>query len=165
MLIEKTNPLQIVLEVYASNPDGSVKTNIATSSVRVYHINGVSEVEDLVPTAMTQVGTTNVWKYVWAPSSLAANNYLVEYTLVDSDDLIAKSGEDLVVGYLESKIDSIATNVSTIKSVQLGRWQITSDNRLILYKEDGVSIITQFNLFDIEGNPTTENVADRRGVV
>jgi hypothetical protein len=70
MLIEKTNPTQIILEVYASNPDGSIKTNITTANVRVYHIVGGNEVVDLVTTPMVQIGSTNVWRYVWILSTL-----------------------------------------------------------------------------------------------
>jgi hypothetical protein len=161
MLIEKINSTQIVLEVYASNPDGSIKTNITTANVRVYHVAGGSEVVDLISTSMVQVGSTNVWRYVWAPATLSENKYIAEYSLVDSDGLTAKSGEDLVVGYLESKVDIIATDVNIIKEVQLGRWQITADNKLTLYKEDGVTVITQFNLYDIDGKPSIDAVTDR----
>ena len=160
MLIAQINPTQIILEVYVTGPDGAVKTDITTANVRVYHLASGVEVIDLISTAMTQVSTTNVWRYIWAPGSLASNNYIAEYTLIDSSNLTSKTAEDISIGYLESKIDTVSANVTTIKSVQLGRWKIVA-NQLILYKEDNTTIIATFNLFDSVGNPTSDSVTDR----
>lgn len=160
MIIEKTNPNQMVLEVFASNSDGSEKTNIVTANVRVYHVAGGVEIEDLASTAMSQVGSTNIWRYVWKPANLSANKYTAEYTLVDSGSLTATSGEDIVVGYLESKIDTISTNVNTIKEIETGRWKIVN-NQLLLYGSDNTTLIATFNLFDSSGLPTSENPMDR----
>jgi uncharacterized protein (UPF0333 family) len=160
MIIEKTNPNQVVLEVLASNPDGSQKLDVVSAKVRIYHIVGGVEVEDLTTTDLVQIGATNVWRYVWIPVSLAVNSYIAEYTLVDGDGLTGVSGENIVIGYLESKVDDIATDVRLIKEIETGRWKIVSD-QLILYKSDNITEVARFNLFDATGAPTSDSPADR----
>ena len=44
--------------------------------------------------------------------------------------------------------------------IQYGRWYI-NNNQMIFYKEDNVTEVARFNLFDDNGNPTMDAVFDR----
>jgi len=111
MIIEKINPSQISLAITLQNYDGSAKTNISSATVRVYHIATGSEVDDLSAQSLVQVGSTNVWRYIWTPGTLAANSYVAEYSITDSDSINAKFKEDIIIGYLETKVDSIQSSI------------------------------------------------------
>ena len=61
----------------------------------------------------------------------------------------------------ESTVQDIKTAVDFIKDVEGGRWLI-KDNQMIFYKEDNVTEVARFNLYDKDGNPAEENVYERR---
>ena len=83
MLIDTTNPSQIVLQVQAVLIDGTPVPTLSSASVRVYHIAAGVEVADLAATPLVQVGATSFWRYIWKPAALAVGHYFAEYTLVD----------------------------------------------------------------------------------
>jgi hypothetical protein len=159
-MITTISPSQLVLDIVALKPDGDAKTNVTSATVRVFKIVSGSEVDVLSLQALTQVGSTNVYRYVWTPGTLDAGNYLIEYKLEDSDSLLTTVHEELVAGYLEADIDAIASDVEVIKKIETGRWKIIA-NQLILYGPDNTTEIARFNLFDSSGNPTSDAVADR----
>jgi hypothetical protein len=39
----------------------------------------------------------SVWRYVWNPDSLDVGEYSIEYRLIDVDDAVIVTGEDLIV--------------------------------------------------------------------
>jgi hypothetical protein len=59
-----------------------------------------------------------------------------------------------------SMVNSITGSIQMIYDVSTGRWKMTG-NQLILYKEDNVTIVHKFNLFDDLGNPTMDAVFER----
>lgn len=50
-----------------------------------------------------------------------------------------------------------------LRAVNAGRVQLDS-NQMIIFKPDNVTEVARFNLFDKNGNPATQNVADRQRV-
>jgi len=112
MLIDTTNPAQVVLQIQSIKADGSPETVLVSAVVRVYHIAGGVEVVDLASTPLVQVGATSFWRYVWVPGILAVGHYFAEYTLVDALAVTKKSVEDI-------DIRDIATNTN----LQLMRYQ------------------------------------------
>jgi hypothetical protein len=89
---------EVTLQVYAKLQNGAKNLNIASGTVRVYHMVSGSEVEDRTSVALTQVGSTNKWRYTWNPVSLAAGEYTAEYSLLDNDGLNFVGQEDITVG-------------------------------------------------------------------
>lgn len=59
-------------------------------------------------------------------------------------------------------IDDVAVDLSFIKSIEEGKWEIVN-NQMILYDVNLVEVI-RFNLFDNVGNPTSENIYKRERV-
>lgn len=146
MIIVKTDPAQIVLEIEMQNFDGSAKTDISSATVRVYHISGGSEVDDLAEVSLVQVGSTNKWRYDWQPSNLSAGYYIAEYDVTDDDGINALFREDIIVGYLYDDIE-------ILKKIETGRWKIVN-NQMVFYDEDGETPLLTFNLLDDNSNPT-----------
>lgn len=97
------DPTQVVLEIHIENFDGTSKTDIASGNVRVYHVTGAGETDDLSSTPLVSIGA-GVWRYRWVPVSLAEGYYIAEYTLTDNDGKIGVFNEDIFVGYLESEV-------------------------------------------------------------
>ena len=159
MLIDMPDPSQVALQVVAQDSNGTPKSNVVSASVRVYHIVGGVEVDVLGATALTQVGTSSTWRYVWEPVSLGSGQYVVEYSL--SDDLGATfvGVEDLAIRDFAKQED-----LEFIRAVESGRWKIVG-NQMIFYDEDGVAELMRFNLFDEAGFPTMGNVFERVRVV
>jgi len=63
-------------------------------------------------------------------------------------------------GVTDGKIDTAQNDLDYLKQKESGRWKIT-DNQLIFYKDDDVTPLKTFNLFDADGNPTSENPYER----
>jgi hypothetical protein len=162
MQILNINSTNIPLEVLPTDLFGTVKTNINTASVRVYHISGGVEVEDLADTSLVEDIGSNIWRYIWSPVSLPAGKYTAEYTLVDDDTLSGSFTEDLVVGYLESDITTIKTDVELIKNIESGNWKIIG-TQMVFYTPANVELF-RFNLKDINGVDTNEAVTERTRV-
>jgi hypothetical protein len=155
MIIESLNPSQLVLQVSVENADGTKKTSLSSADVRVYHLSGGAESEDLGSTAMAQVGSTNIWRYIWAPGSLAVDHYFAEYTLVDDDAATFVGVEDIDIRDL-----AVNTDLTKVLQIEQGRWKIVS-NQMIFYDDDDVTPLLTFDLKNSAGNPTTTDVVER----
>lgn len=158
MILETTNPAQLVLQVAAQNVDGTPKTALSSASVRVYHVAGGVEVVDLGAVPLLQVGSTNVWRYVWTPGSLAVGHYFVEYTLVDTDGAMFVGLEDVDVRDIARQVD-----LEFIRKIEQGRWRIVNE-QMVFYDSDGLSPILTFDLKDINGLPSNVNIFERKPV-
>ena len=155
MLVKIYGDTQFELQIAAQNLNGEPKTDLVTANVRVYHITGGSEVEDLASTALSQVGSTNIYRYIWT-NSLASGTYFAEYSLEDADGRTSVFVEDLPVLSVATKADW-----EYIKKIETGRWKI-SNNQMVFYDEDGTTPLLTFNLYDAVGSPTTDSVYERR---
>lgn len=61
---------------------------------------------------------------------------------------------------VEANDPSVARNVSFIRDMTGGRWQIES-NMMKFYAEDNVTLVAEFELFDDAGVPTMDAVFER----
>ena len=157
MLIERPNPSQVALQVTAHNLDGTPKTVLASATVRVYHMSGVSEVEDLASTVLAQIGSSNTWRYVWTPVALPVGQYFAEYALEDSDGATHVDVEGIVIQDFALQVD-----VELIRKVETGRWRIDQvTDKMYFYDENGVDVLLEFDLKDINGLPSHVNIFER----
>jgi len=166
VILSRPDPSQLVLQVAATNLDGTPKTALSSADVRVYHVDGAgAEVEDLASTALTQVGTSSVWRYRWEPSSLDVDQYSVEYTLVDTDSAVFIGLEDLAVEdfALQTNVLLTEADVALIKKIETGRWKIDDvTDQMIFYDPiDGTTPILTFDLKDLAGLPSSVNIFER----
>ena len=157
MIVERPNPDQVVLQVTAHNLDGTPKTSLASATVRVYHMVGAVEVEDLASTALVQVGTSNTWRYVWTPVALPVGQYFAESALEDSDGATHVDAEGIVVEDFALQVD-----VALIREVELGRWKIDAvTDEMIFYEQDNATEIARFDLKNLGGLPDHINIFER----
>ncbi len=155
-MIVLLNPSQVILQVAAQDIDGTPKLNVASGTVRVYHITGAgAEVEDLASVPLVQVGATNTWRYRWVPASLAVDDYFAEYTLVDTNAKTYIGLEDILVRDMATQ-----TDLAILKQVETGRWKIIA-NQMIFYEDDGVTPLLTFDLKDEGGVATMIDVFER----
>lgn len=62
----------------------------------------------------------------------------------------------------QEKVDKIELDVSLIRSIELGRWKIdTENNQMIFYSEDNVTEVARYDLKDSNGNPSSSEVFER----
>lgn len=66
-----------------------------------------------------------------------------------------------VTGSINDKLDLIADKVQFAVDMTAGRWKIEND-QMIFYKEDNVTEVARFDLFDDQGNRSMDAVFDRR---
>lgn len=164
MLVERPNPSQLVLQAAAYNLDGTIKTALSSAAVRVYHVNSVgSEVEDLSPVAMIQVGSTNFWRYKWEPVSLAVGQYFAEYTLVDSDGATFVGCEDVNIQdfAVQADLSETKADVELIRQIETGRWKIDEVTDQMTFYDDAGAPLLVFNLKNISGLPDHVNIFER----
>lgn len=155
MIIDFPNPSQVILQVVVQGIDGSPRTSLLTASVRVYHVDGGSEVEDLHDTSLSQVGVTNTWRYVWSPVALPANQYFAEYSLEDADGYSFVGTESLAILSLAdaASLAIVQNNTEIIRKIETNRKRIFN-NQLIIYEDDGTTVWLRWNLFDVNNVPT-----------
>ena len=135
MIIDRPNPSQVTLQVTAHNLDGTPKTSLASAAVRVFHMNGATEVEDLASIALAQVGSSNIWRYIWTSPTLPVGQYYAEYYLTDDD------GADFVD--LEAiTVEDFATE-TTLQNVEDGLGEIYDWEQISQYQG-----AIHFNSFD-----------------
>jgi uncharacterized protein YoxC len=61
---------------------------------------------------------------------------------------------------IQAKLNDVDFLVSKIYDINYGRWQITG-NQMIFYKEDNVTEVVRFDLFDETGTPASDAVFQR----
>ncbi len=157
MIVERPDPSQVLLQVAVQNLDGTPKTVLADAAVRVYHMAGATETVDLSSTPIVQVGSSNIWRYVWAPGALPVGQYFAEYTLEDADGALFVDVEGVVVQDFALQAD-----VELIRKVETGRWRIDQvTDKMYFYDENGTDVILEFDLKDINGLPNHINIFER----
>lgn len=62
-----------------------------------------------------------------------------------------------------TNLATLQTDVTFIKNIEGGKWQIIS-NQMIIYASDNETEVCRFNLYDSNGDPTMTAVAERRRV-
>ena len=60
-------------------------------------------------------------------------------------------------------VTSMTGTLNSIYDIQFGRWRIVGD-QMIFFKEDNVTEVARFDLFDDAGNPTMDAVFERTRV-
>lgn len=70
------------------------------------------------------------------------------------------SGAIADLAQISGTLGNIEANVDRLIDIQYGRWYIVND-QMIFYKEDNVTEVARFDLFDNNGNPTMDAVFDR----
>lgn len=158
MKIASRDDSQIVFQKNVADLDGTPKTNLTTYDVRVYQVVSGSEVDVLVSTSMAQVGTSNLYRYVWEPASLDIGEYFVEYHFVDAFSNNSWVTDDLAVLNVPTYDD-----IETLRKVETGTWEIVND-QMIFYDDDGTTPLFTFNLLNASGDPDSENVYKRERV-
>jgi len=64
----------------------------------------------------------------------------------------------------QASLTTIGLNVTTILNIEKGKWEI-KENKLILYAEDGIAVLYQFNLLDSNGLPTMTDPFKREPII
>ena len=70
-------------------------------------------------------------------------------------------GDDLKT--ISDQIDTLETLVAFIRDIEGGRWKI-ENNQMIFYKDDNVTEVARFNLYDADGTPAETDVFERERV-
>lgn len=156
-MLAELNQSVVLLDLYARTPAGAIKTNVVSGTVRVYQVAADgAETEVLSATALVEdSGTTGHWQYIWQPGSLPVGKYQVEFYAIDDDTIQYRDGEQLVVLDIATQ-----TDLETVLKHTTGRWKIYA-NQMIIYDDDGTTVLARFNLFDADGNPAVTNVRER----
>lgn len=97
--------------------------------------------------------------------------YRYEFNADDTKDyaIVCDGGDSLTTAeryvYAGTELRELSANVELIKQAEFGRWKIDATNKqLIFYKEDNVTEIARFDLFDLENNKAITNVIERKRV-
>jgi len=72
---------------------------------------------------------------------------------------LAPSGGDPAAGSIDESLTAVVSAVDDMYDVSLGTWSLQTPNLLIFYRPDGTTEIARFSCYDIDDNPTLENIA------
>ena len=125
MIIDYTDPSEVLLQISAQNPDGSPKSTLSLAKIRVYHINSGSENVDLIQQDLSYVTVSKVWRYIWEPTSLTVGHYVIEYKLTDDDAITAYFLEDIVIQEQAPTVEEIDAELT--ENHGDGNWQTSPD--------------------------------------
>ncbi len=167
MSLYRPNPSQVALQAATHNVDGTPKLALTSAKVRVYHMSGATETEDLALTSLVQVGSTNTWRYVWTSPTLPVGVYFAEYQLVDNDGANFVDFETLVVMdvALEATLAAAAVDIELVRKVETGRWRVDKVlDKMYFYEPNGTDVLLEFDLKDIDGLPSHINIFERKPV-
>jgi hypothetical protein len=121
MIYSAPSPTFLPLSITALKQDGTAKTDVVSGSVRVYHFasDGTLTVDRSVVALANDSGS--IWKYTWAPGTLVAGPYVVEYTLIDAsltyvttEDLVVYDAQAAAAAALSAYGAATATNVTGV---------------------------------------------------
>ena len=98
----------------------------------------------------------------WYQYNFAAYNDTVDYVIRADGGAGLSNFERYVFASNEcdSAVSQLDSALEFLKHIEGGRWKIIN-NQMLFYDEAGVVVVATFNLFDSDGNPTMENVAER----
>jgi len=68
-----------------------------------------------------------------------------------------------LVDQIYTTLQIVSGSVEFIRSIEGGRWKIVAD-QMIFYKDDNVTEVARFDLYDQYGSPTNDAVMERRRV-
>lgn len=93
---------------------------------------------------------------LWDTGTTFSSTYYAteQYNVEENDPKVAST---------YSAVTQISGTIGSIYDMQFGRWKILND-QMIFYKEDNVTEIARFDLFDESGNPTMDAVFERVSV-
>lgn len=96
--------------------------------------------------------STNEWK-VYAESNDA--NMVPQWASYNWGDYVDDSTDVLAL------LAVIGADVTVLKKIGTGRWRVTTGNQFLIYDTDGVTVLYRFNLKDLAGLPTSDNIYER----
>lgn len=155
MKICSQNQNQVIFELSVSSPDGTPKTNITLSTLRIYQVVDTVEVDILATSALSQIEISNIYRYIWEPATLEIGEYFIEYYFSDLNSKEIRRIEELVVLNVPT-----AEDFEIVKQIEIGKWKIIN-NQMIFYEEDGETELLKFNLYDANGDPTSTSPLQR----
>ncbi len=114
---------------------------------------------DVTPPSITEIGGG---AYGFTPV-FADTSHGIAYVL----DCGATVQPSFVARFMRPE-DWITDEIQTLIDVEIGVWQMYDSgphaNQLILYEQDGTTIVQKFDLTDSSGNPTTSSIFKRTPV-
>lgn len=141
------------LEIFITKIDGSFATglvvnySIYNSATNILIDSGtLTEIGNGVYQKIAVINTVGQYRIIYHTPA----EYSDEIETIAVQEQFAK----------ETTLLTIQTAVELVKQAEFGRWKLI-DNQMRLYKEDNVTEIARFNLFDESGSPSVINVTER----
>lgn len=149
---------------------GKSRTGLATVGYRVLDSIGTPVIARTTAGVFETVGGSGIYgAYVsfpddfhgsifWDSGQAGSSNV---YAIEDYNYEANNPNIDAILA-VSSTLETVACQVEFIRDIEGGRWNIdTTTNQMIFYKNDNVTEVARFNLFDINGDPTATCVAER----
>ena len=161
MIINKGTNIGMTLQLIKS--DGRSVEENAVVTYRIFDSTGLIELVSI------QVALYNSITKSYIDSLIPNDSWLTQdvgsYFIIWSISNTKDNFNDIYIEDLQIIIDNdiiklIEEKVEFLKNIEGGRWKITN-NQMIFYKEDNITEIAKFDLFDSVGYPTVVNVYER----
>jgi len=163
-----------------SNSDGSPATGIASSSIRIRDANSSEVLVD--EETLTEIGD-GFYRYVFTDYS-ASINYVMRfdggpalgagrYTFAANEHYSFENWEESMSSHTGSvfasgsvtPLSSSGQMINFIQDIEGGRWKIDiSTKQMVFYKEDNITVVAVYDLFNSSSVADTNNVFERRRV-
>jgi hypothetical protein len=148
---------------------------ISASNTQVYNavmvmsssVDFVSGSMTYLSSSMVDLSASNVTVYnavMVMSSSVSYMSSSVDYLSSSMVELSASTNQMYnAVNTMTGSITQMSSSLDVVEKISTGRWVIAG-NQMSFYAQDGVTLVTKFNLFDATGVPASMNVFERRPV-
>ena len=151
-------------EFIVNDVDGNLVTGLVDGNFtkKLYNPSG-TEVSGSITVTITELGN-GLYRANFTPNALGQWAILITHSTYFAH---GKGGSYLCVENLSddlaSDISDLDTKIELIKQIESGRWKIdTNTKEMVFYKDDNVTEIMRFKLYDDEGNLDVQDVFERR---
>jgi hypothetical protein len=139
----------------ATPQSSSIDYSLISESVWTYDISGSKPLDLLLTSSNATTASIDYQQVSSAVWDADVSFYSNTNTFGNSITTISSS-----ISVMSDAVTAISQQINEIKDIQYGRWKI-ENNQMIFYKEDNITEVARFDLYDSSGVPTMDAVFER----
>lgn len=139
--------------------DPTAATGLTPTFLQYIDISSLTDLIGSAP-AISEIGNGHYkFSVDWdtAPESTAPTDSIS--IVIDAGVAITSPQERYVTARI-NRTDDFGSKVHTLYDIEMGKWEIVND-QFILYGSDNLTVLKTFDLFDLDGDPTSIAPAKR----
>jgi hypothetical protein len=153
------------MEIISVKSYDDYKADVSALALEATAQDILTDTGSIVTTLSTLIA--NIWSY--STRTLSSFGSLIANIWLSATRTLTTGTRDSEIDLIKIETDKIpslvldSAKIETILQMETGKWKILN-NVMIFYEDDNTTEICRFNLFDVDGNPTSTAATERRRV-